>query len=295
MTENLKIEVSMVNVEGGVVDTSLATKTELAAAVETKADLIQGKVPVIQLPGFNEISGVSEAINGVETKIREEVETKLSNSNNGLESRIDEKLVLKADLVNGRVPASQSPAFKDVEGAKGALDGLEEALTTKYDQKVVELSEGKADLVDGKIPTSQLPIDGITLPLATTSVSGTVQLNNTLTSTSTGQALTAAQGKVLNDQAFGVGQNWMNVKSERSLGTTYTNTTGKPIYVIVVNEFQNYGDPVEVFVNNIKLLSVDKGVGIGWFGDTSFVVPAGQTYKVTKEAYPNIQSWVELR
>ena len=119
--------------------------------------------------------------------------------------------------------------------------------------------------------------------------------NNTLTSTNTNQALTAAQGKVLNDQAFGVGQNWMNVKSERSLGTTYTNTTGKPIYVIVVNEFQNYGDPIEVFVNNIKLLRVDKGAGIGWFGDTSFVVPAGQTYKVTKEVYPNIQSWVELR
>lgn len=165
MTENLKIEVSMVDVNGGVVVTSLATKQELAAAVETKADLIQGKVPVIQLPGFNEISGVSEAINGIETRIREEVETKLSNNNNGLESRIDEKLVLKADLVNGRVPASQSPAFKDVEGAKGALDGLKEALTTKYDQKVKELSEGKADLVDGKIPTSQLPIDGIVTPL----------------------------------------------------------------------------------------------------------------------------------
>ena len=120
---------------------------------------------MIQLPTFNEINGVSEAINGVETKIREEVESKLSNINNGSESRIDEKLVLKADLVNGRVPASQSPAFKDVEGAKGALDGLKEALTTKYDQKVVELSEGKADLVDGKIPTSQLPIDGIATPL----------------------------------------------------------------------------------------------------------------------------------
>lgn len=165
MTENLKIEVSMVDVEGGVVDTSLATKQELAAAVETKADLIQGKVPVIQLPEFNEISGVSEAINGVETKLRDEMSTTIANNNNGLESRIDEKLVLKADLVNGRVPASQSPAFKDVEGAKGALDGLKEALTTKYDQKVLELSEGKADLVDGKIPTSQLPIDDIVTPL----------------------------------------------------------------------------------------------------------------------------------
>lgn len=165
MTENLKIEVSMVDVEGGLVDTSLATKQELAAAVETKADLIQGKVPVIQLPGFNEISGVSEALNGVETKLRDEMSTTIANNNNGLESRINEKLVLKADLVNGRVPASQSPAFKDVEGAKGALDGLKGALTAKYDQKVKELSEGKADLVDGKIPTSQLPIDDIVSPL----------------------------------------------------------------------------------------------------------------------------------
>ena len=39
----------------------------------------------------------------------------------------------------------------------------------------------------------------ITLPLASTSVSGTVQLNNTLTSTATDRALTAAQGKALND------------------------------------------------------------------------------------------------
>ena len=145
-----------------------------------------------------------------------------------------------------------------------------------------------ATLAGGLVPVSQLPD-------ATTSVKGAVVLNNTLTSTSTAQALTAAQGKVLNNQAFGVGQNWMDVKSERSLGTTYTNTTGKPIYVIVVNECYNYGDPVEVFVNNIKLLSVDKGNGVGWLGDTSFVVPAGQTYKVTKEIYPNIQSWVELR
>lgn len=148
--------------------------------------------------------------------------------------------------------------------------------------------------IDGsEISTGTIPAARI--PAASTSAAGAVKLNNTLTSTSTTEALTAAQGKVLNDQAFGVGQNWMNVKSERSLGTTYTNTTGKPIYVIVVNEFQNYGDPVEVFVNNIKLLSVDKGVGVGWLGDTSFVVPAGQTYKVTKEVYPNIQSWVELR
>ena len=47
----------------------------------------------------------------------------------------------------------------------------------------------------------------ITLPLASTSVSGTVQLNNTLTSTVTNHALTAAQGKVLNDSKLGKTEN----------------------------------------------------------------------------------------
>lgn len=51
----------------------------------------------------------------------------------------------------------------------------------------------------------------ISIPTATTSVSGTVQLNNTLTSTSTSQALTAAQGKVLNDRFV---NDFLSLKSE---------------------------------------------------------------------------------
>ena len=167
------------------------------------------------------------------------------------------------------------------------FENIVDNLTTDDADKVASARTVK-ELQDNKLGKTDLKD-------ASTTQKGVVQVNNTLTSTATNQALTAAQGKMLNDQAFGVGQTWMNVRSERSLGTTYTNTTGKPIYVIVVNEFGNYQDVVEVFVNNIKLLSVDKGNGTGWLGDTSFVVPAGQTYKVTKEVYPNIQSWVELR
>ena len=54
--------------------------------------------------------------------------------------------------------------------------------------------------------------------------------NNTLTSTNTNQALTAAQGKVLKDtldtttsSTFGVGQTWQNMTASRVAGTTYTN------------------------------------------------------------------------
>lgn len=87
---------------------------------------------------------------------------------------------------------------------------------------------------------------------ASTSVAGVVKLNNTLTSTSTTEALTAAQGKILNDQAFGVGQTWQNVKSIRFAGTTYTNDTDKTITIWIDISFSNDGSFYfndEVFCN----------------------------------------------
>lgn len=66
--------------------------------------------------------------------------------------------------------------------------------------------------------------------------------NNTLTSTNTNQALTAAQGKVLKDladtklattSAFGVDQTWQIMTSSRVSGTTYTNSTNRPLEVYI--------------------------------------------------------------
>ena len=56
-------------------------------------------------------------------------------------------------------------------------------------------------------------------------------LNNTLTSTSTTQALTAAQGNALKDLLFGEGQTPKNVTSSRPLNTLLTNTTGRTIFI----------------------------------------------------------------
>ena len=89
-----------------------------------------------------------------------------------------------------------------------------------------------ATVTGGSIPSAQLPA-------ATTSTQGAVILNDTLTSTSTTTALTAAQGKVLADQAFGVGQTWQNLTSSRASGVTYTNTTGKPIQIYIVTGTEN--------------------------------------------------------
>ncbi len=129
---------------------------------------------------------------------------------------------------------------------------------------------------------------------ASTSVAGVVQLNNTLTSTSTTQALTAAQGKVLNDRAFGVGQSWQNVLASRVSGTTYTNTTSKTITVYVEISSAD-AETNTIQVDDIVLSSGDWGIS-GMRSVVSFPVPSGSTYKfTTANANSMIRSWSELR
>jgi hypothetical protein len=146
-------------------------------------------------------------------------------------------------------------------------------LTTGDSSKVASARTVK-ELQDKKLEASDLKD-------ASTVQKGVVQLNNTLTSTSTTQALTAAQGKVLNNQAFGVGQTWQDVKANRVTGTTYANTTGKPILVVV-----NTYDGTSI-VDSVTL----RHKGNDTEGDWSFIVPSGSTYSVTG----NIRSWAELR
>ena len=132
-----------------------------------------------------------------------------------------------------------------------------------------------ATITGGLIPAAQLPT-------ATTSTQGIVRLNDTVTSTSITEALTAAQGKVLNDQAFGVGQTWQDVTGSRAQSTNYINNTGKTIFVNIYST--TYGDSsseVTLIVYGLvvgqNITRYDKAV------KTAFVcapVPHGQTYSM---------------
>lgn len=94
---------------------------------------------------------------------------------------------------------------------------------------------------------------------------------------------TETDGKII-----GIGQTWQNVAASRSIGVTYTNSTGKSIFVIAlpgdagVHEF--YVDAVKV-----DALYVTAGTGAGM----CVIVPNGSTYRVTGGT--NINTWAELR
>ena len=111
--------------------------------------------------------------------------------------------------------------------------------------------------------------------------------NDTLTSTNTNQALTAAQGKVLKDSlntaitsSFGVGQTWQNLTSSRASGVTYTNTTGKPIQIYIMTGTES------------APLIVD-GVTLPVHGDSmpQIIVPHTVSYRFDGVVF----AWAELR
>ena len=97
---------------------------------------------------------------------------------------------------------------------------------------------------------------------------------------------------------LGVGQTWQDVKSSRALGTTYTNSTPKPIEVYVrCDAGLSYGAYVTGYVGSIEVaLNRDNGsagASVVW-PTISFIVPPSQTYRVTLSA-GTVTVWNELR
>lgn len=102
-----------------------------------------------------------------------------------------------------------------------------------------------------------------------------------------GQAL-AALG------SLGFGQLWQDVKASRAAGTTYTNTTGKPIAGHVSStQAATGGYTITVTVNGVAL-AYGFYAGVGAYGYADFIVPPGATYSVTVSG-GSLATWLELR
>lgn len=89
-----------------------------------------------------------------------------------------------------------------------------------------------------KIPVLTINAKGLitgvseqTIPSASETQAGIVKLNNTLISSSTTEAVTAAQAKELNDKILGVNQTPKIMTGSRALDTNYINTTGRTVFV----------------------------------------------------------------
>ena len=168
-------------------------------------------------------------------------------------------------------------------GKSNNLDDVSDKATARNNLEVMSATEVNTAISNAIPPTT---------PDATEIVAGKVKINNTLTSTATDAALTAAQGKVLNDQAFGVAQSWQNVA--RSVNTTYTNTTSRPIVVnVTANGYQATTTITASTQGNSFIIGVDS-TPYDTLAAGSFVVPSGVGYSVSV-AHGSLQTWYEFR
>jgi hypothetical protein len=100
-----------------------------------------------------------------------------------------------------------------------------------------------------------------------------------------GQALTAMS-------SLGYSQVWTAVSSSRAFGTTYYNTTGRPI-LVSVNASGGNNTSVSLTVNSLAVQGVGNSTGGTFGGCVTAIVPPSGTYSASGTM--SLSSWFELR
>ena len=137
--------------------------------------------------------------------------------------------------------------------------------------------------------TLAITYSGTALPVANGGTGLTTPGTSGNVLTSNGTAWTS----VAPTTGIGVGQTWTNVGSSRVSGTTYTNSTGKPIQVML--SVSNANGNSYMYINGTIFVTI--GGDQNNNSPISFIVPNGDNYKYVQSAGGGggITNWWELR
>ena len=95
---------------------------------------------------------------------------------------------------------------------------------------------------------------------------------------------------------YGIGnsQTWQDVTASRVVGTTYTNSTGRAIFVAVasINPAAGTTSSWQITVNSVGV--ANSGDQSNRRSSASTIVPNGSTYSVSMQS-DSVQTWSELR
>ena len=156
--------------------------------------------------------------------------------------------------------------------------------TRKWCEKMFLKLKDKIDAYTKKESDDKFALKDDLPPLATETKVGITKLKNIINAKQTDAAVTE---KAVVDfvqshtpPALGIDQTWRDVTSSRDTNITYTNTTDKPIMVMISGEPNMEGD-LFIFVNGVKIYTQE----LDSMAETSisFIVPPKATYRA--EAY----------
>ena len=165
--------------------------------------------------------------------------------------------------------------------------------------KIADDSIDSEHYVDGSIDTVHIGDDQITTAKIAENAITTTELNVSGTGTS-GQVLQSDGDGSMSWGAggnIGVGQTWQNVTGSRAFGVTYTNSTGKPIFISVHGSGAPNHGKIEMYVDGVLMgqQGVTSVASAGMDATLSAIVPNGSTYQVNNVLGASLQNWAELR
>ena len=108
----------------------------------------------------------------------------------------------------------------------------------------------------------------------------------------------------IKNSSIGVGQTWQNMVADRAFGTTYTNTTGRPIAVSVshtASGSSNNTPGISITVGGVLVSTGELTTSGGSSGSVGYsanaIVPVGSTYvcALLGSASNRVVYWAELR
>jgi collagen type VII alpha len=151
-------------------------------------------------------------------------------------------------------------------------------------------------VADGGTGASSITANSVILGNGSSTLSGNLVApstsGNVLTSNGTTWTSAAPSG-------IGVGQTWQNVTASRAMGTTYTNSTGKPIMLIARAQRSAVSTSgIGVTINGVGVIPICFGTNSNGGNEAvgSIIIPVDATYvlSVTSEALSSFTIW-ELR
>lgn len=163
--------------------------------------------------------------------------------------------------------------------------------TTLISTAAIAAGSNSANVIYSTTARTSLPFRVVGYIESTQATAGTWATAPSTIQGQGGQALAAMS-------SLGYGQTWQNVLGSRAVGTTYYNTTGKPIsvYVSANTAANNYGN-ITGIINGISFPGSGTVYSTGAYGApvfVTFIVPPSASYSITT-SLATISNWNELR
>jgi len=207
-----------------------------------------------------------------------------------------------------------------VDGTNGVLQAYDyQVLTTGFTytfaagtQTLVINPAGT--LATGTITMPASPVDGMVITFSTTKQITALTVNGntgqTVTSGPTFMAAGSSASYVYNlantawrpmtnvpqllNVPLGVGQTWQAVTGSRAAGTTYTNSTGRPIAVSIASLPSGGNATATLTVGGVVIANTQQTTSIGYAPTIFAVIPNSTTYVLTLTNF-TLNTWNELR